>query len=178
MLRGSRVALGPLRPEDSEPMFRWINDRELVQLNAPFKPVDRASHDEWFERIQRRDDVEIFAIRTVEGDRLVGSCQLNAIDREAGSCRLQVRIGEPEGRDRGYGTEAVRLLLRHAFDQLGLDRVELEVFATNRRAIRAYEKAGFGREGVEEGGAVIDGEPIDVVRMAASREGGAGGDGG
>jgi RimJ/RimL family protein N-acetyltransferase len=176
MPSGERVSLTPLRPGDSDAMFRWINDRDLVQQNAPFEPVDRASHDEWFERIQRTDDVEIFAIRLTEGDRLIGTCQLNEIDRDGGSCRLQIRIGEAEGQDRGYGTEAVRLLLAHAFDQLGLDRVRLDVFETNRRAIRVYEKAGFRREGVRRRDLVIDGAPVDVVEMVAERgEAGSGG---
>jgi RimJ/RimL family protein N-acetyltransferase len=171
------VTLAPLRPEDSEAMFRWINDRELVQLNAPFEPVDRASHDRWFEGIQRREDVEIFAIRLADTERLIGTCQLNEIDRDRGTCELQIRIGEAEGRDRGHGTEAVGLLLRHAFEDLGLDRVHLDVFATNERAIRAYEKAGFVREGVREADVVIDGEEVDVVQMVAVGEAGRGGDG-
>jgi RimJ/RimL family protein N-acetyltransferase len=171
MLRGSRVSLESLRPEDAVPMFQWINDRELVVLSSPFKPVERGSHEEWFERIQHQDDVEIFGVRLHEDDRLIGSCQLNRIDRKAGTCQLQIRIGEPAGRDRGLGTEAVRLLLRHAFEDLGLARVTLDVFATNRRAIRVYEKAGFSLVGVRRRDALIEGERVDVVEMAAMRGG-------
>ena len=69
----ARVSLEPLREEDSEPLFAWINDRELVVLNAPFAPVDRAAHDAWFDRIRAADDVEIFGIRIERrpADRLV-----------------------------------------------------------------------------------------------------------
>lgn len=148
--------LTPLRDEDSPTLFAWINDRELVELSATFRPVTVGEHARWFAAIRRRDDVEIFGIRQVTDGRLVGSCQLNDIDRGAGTAQLQIRIGERDAWGRGYGTEAVRLLVRHAFEELDLNRVDLHVFATNERAIRAYEKAGFVREGEADG----------IVRMA------------
>lgn len=171
MLEGSRVTLAPLRPEDSVPMFEWINDRELVLLSSSFEPVAEEDHRRWFERIQSDPGVEIFAIRLREDDSLVGSCQLRGIDRERGRCELQIRIGDRRAWGRGYGTEAVELLVRHGFEDLALRRIELEVFATNKQAIGAYEKAGFRREGVQRGGAVIEGEPVDVVGMATVASG-------
>ena len=164
------VELAPLRDEDSEALFEWINDRDLVELSSPFEPVARADHDRWFESIRDRDDVEIFAIRLRGGDRLIGSCQLNRIDRRNRACELQIRIGEADARGRGHGGEAVRLLLAHAFGPLGMDRVGLHVLATNETAIRVYEKAGFEREGVLRRAALIDGERVDLVVMGILRE--------
>jgi len=177
MLEGEHVSVAPLRDEDSEPMFAWINDRDLVILNAPFEPVDAGAHRRWFDQIRERDDVEIFGIRRDSDDLLIGSCQLLEIDREAGTCELQIRIGEAAGRDRGYGTETVGLLLRHAFEGLGLGEVRLDVFADNERAIRAYEKAGFERRETRPGATLIEGERKDVVVMSVRREEEAG-DGG
>lgn len=165
------VRLAPLRDEDSEQLFEWINDRELVVLNAPFKPVRREDHRRWFDRIRGAPDVEIFGIRRVADDKLIGSCQLNQIDRERRRASLQIRIGERDAWGQGCGTEAVRLLLEHAFGNLGLERVELEVFADNERAIRAYRKTGFREQGVREAGVVIGGDPVDVVEMAIDRPG-------
>ena len=167
MLEGPNLVLAPLREEDSPLLFKWINDRELVQLSAPFRPISRADHERWFREIREREDVAIFGIRLGEEDRLIGSCQLREIDHGRGSCELQIRIGESGGRDRGHGTEAVRLLLRHAFEDLGLRRVGLEVFDTNRRAIRSYEKAGFDRIRVVPAGALIEGNAVDLVEMEA-----------
>lgn len=161
------MVLAPLREEDSPHLFEWINDRGLVLLSAPYRPISRADHDRWFEEVRDRDAVVIFGIRLKYDDRLIGSCQLREIDRGRGSCELQIRIGEAGGRDRGHGTEAVRLLLRHAFEDLGLSRVSLEVFDTNRRAIRSYEKAGFDRKRVVPDGALIDGKQVDLVVMEA-----------
>jgi RimJ/RimL family protein N-acetyltransferase len=166
------VALEPLRDEDSDALFGWINDRELVLLNAPFEPVARPEHDDWFNSVSERDDVEIHGVRTVAEDRLIGSCQLNRIDREAGTCTLQIRIGDRSEWGRGRGTEAVGLLLERAFGDLGMREVRLDVFATNLRAIRAYEKAGFARTGIRPGGATIEGEAVDVIEMTAQGPGG------
>jgi RimJ/RimL family protein N-acetyltransferase len=168
-MRGEEVSLEPLRDSDSDRLFEWINDRELVLLSSDFEPTSRSDHDAWFERIRSAEDTEIFGIRRVADDELIGSCQLRGIDRDEGTAELQIRIGAGDGRDRGHGTEAVALLLAHAFGDLGLHRVGLEVFPENERAIRAYEKAGFRREGVLRSAAVIDGERRDIVVMAALR---------
>lgn len=169
-MEGRLVRLAPLREEDAEDLFRWINDRELVVLNAPFKPVSWDEHLRWFERIRAAPDVQIFGIRRRDDDRLIGSCQLNGIDAGSQSCSLQIRIGERDAWGKGYGTEAVRLLVEHAFQDLGLQQVELEVFADNERAIRTYRKVGFREQGVRKAAAVIDGEPVDVIVMAVETE--------
>jgi RimJ/RimL family protein N-acetyltransferase len=164
-----RVELTPLRDEDSDLLFAWINDRELVELSAPFEPVAREDHDAWFQSIRDRDDVEIFAIRLRDDDRLIGSCQLNRIDRRNLTCELQIRIGDLDAHGRGYGTEALRQLLGHAFGPLAMERVGLHVLDDNDAAIRAYEKVGFSREGVMRSGALIGGERRDLVVMGVLR---------
>jgi ribosomal-protein-alanine N-acetyltransferase len=168
-LKGEDVSLEPLRDEDAVPMFRWINDRSLVELNAPFEPVSEESHRRWFEEIRNRLGVRIFGIRLSASDALIGSCQLLHIVPQRGTCELQVRIGEASARGRGYGTEAVRLLTRHAFDDLGLHRVEPRVFETNEIALRTFEKAGFVREGVLREYALVGGERVGLVIMGRLR---------
>jgi RimJ/RimL family protein N-acetyltransferase len=171
-VEGRLVRLAPLREEDAEALFRWINDRELVVLNSPFKPVSWDEHRRWFERIRNAPDVEIFGVRRRADDGLIGSCQLNRIDAGRQRCSLQIRIGERDAWGKGYGAEAVRLLVEHAFRGLGLKRVELEVFANNERAIRTYRKVGFREQGVRDAAAVIEGEPVDVIVMAIGEEAG------
>ena len=158
-----RVRLTPLRDEDSDRLFAWINDRDLVILSAPFHAVERAAHDAWFAAIRRRDDVRIFGIRLVDGDELIGSCQLHSI--ADGSAELQIRIGEPAARGRGYGSEAVRLLLRHAFRELGLQQVTLHVLASNERAVAVYRRTGFAEVRADET-VEIEGRTERLIRMA------------
>lgn len=169
MLRGDRIMLAPLREYDSRTLFGWINQRDDVLLSAPYKPVHSADHAEWFDAIRNASDTVIFGIRLVEDDRLVGSCQLHGIDPRARSAELQIRIGEGDARGIGLGTEALKLLLRHGFDDLNLRRIWLRVFATNERAIRVYVTEGFVEEGRLRGAAYVDGTFVDVVVMARLR---------
>jgi RimJ/RimL family protein N-acetyltransferase len=80
-------------------------------------------------------------------------------------CDAAALIG-PNGRDRGLGTEATRLIVGHGFEQLGLNRIALGVFNFNPRAIRAYEKAGFVAEGTEREALLHEDEWIDATYMS------------
>jgi RimJ/RimL family protein N-acetyltransferase len=168
-LRAEHVELTAVRDGDRERLFEWINDREEVILNAGYSPVHQRNHTAWFDEVRSRPDVVIFAIRAIADDELIGSCQLLNINRRHSSAELQIRIGARDARGKGYGTEAVRMLLVHAFRDLDLERVQLHVFATNERAIRVYEKAGLRREGVLRSAAFIDGERCDIVVMGILR---------
>ena len=164
---GTKVKLTALAPGDSETLRAWINDRDLVLNNAPYRPVHAEQHEAWFAGAEQRADAVIFAIRVVDGDRLIGTCQLLHIHPVHRNAELQIRIGEADARGQGHGSEAVRLLLDFAFRDLNLHRVYLNVFASNAAAIRAYEKSGFVQEGVAREAAFIDGRFVDVVQMAA-----------
>jgi RimJ/RimL family protein N-acetyltransferase len=168
-LRAEHVELTAVRDADRQRLFEWINDRGEVVLNASYSPVHERDHAAWFDNIRSRRDVVIFAIRAIADGRLIGSCQLLNVDRRHSTAELQIRIGAREERGKGYGTEAVRMLLAHAFRDMGLERVQLHVFATNKPAIRAYEKAGLRHEGVLRSAAYIDGERRDVIVMGILR---------
>jgi methionyl-tRNA formyltransferase/ribosomal protein S18 acetylase RimI-like enzyme len=165
MLKSAHVALTPLTLDDLPVMFEWINNREQVPFNAPYKPVHEDRHRTWFEAIQQRNDLLIFGIRLLETDKPIGLCQLHSINWVHRSAELQIRLGDAVEHGHGYGTEAVRLLLDFAFKDLNLRRVHLHVFSTNTAAIRVYEKVGFVREGVLRKAAYVDGEYLDVVVM-------------
>lgn len=169
-LRGEHVELAAVRDADRERLWEWINDREEMIHNASYSPVHERDHVDWFDAIRNRPDVVIFAIRAIADDELIGSCQLLNINPRHLTADLQIRIGATDQRGKGYGTEAVQMLLAHAFRDLGLERVQLHVFATNHRAIRTYEKAGLRREGILRSAAYIDGERCDLVVMGILRD--------
>ena len=170
MLKAKHVALYPLMLVDLPVLFDWINDREQVLFNAPYKPVGEGQHKTWFETIQQRNDVVLFGIRLLKDDKLIGSCQLHSINWIHRSAELQIRLGDPAERGHGYGTEATRLLLDFAFKDLNLHRVYLYVFSTNTIAIRLYEKVGFVCEGTLRRAAHIDGRYVDVIVLGILRD--------
>jgi RimJ/RimL family protein N-acetyltransferase len=165
MSQQPEIKLSPLIADDAPALFAWINDRDQVLFNAPYKPVSEPQHAEWLAAVVSRRDAVIFAIRTVSGNTLIGTCQLHSINPVHRSAELQIRIGAEEARGKGYGKNAVRLLLRFAFVDLNLHRVMVHVFADNDRAIRLYESTGFRREGTLRDAAFINGRYVDVIVM-------------
>ena len=164
------LPLREVRPEDSPLFFSWINDRELVEQSAPFKPISLNEHERWFFGIQVDSSVRIFAIASETDGTTIGYCQLKKIDRRGGSAELQIRIGDRGSQGKGLGTSAVRRLLAHAFLELGLRKVYLHVFADNDRAYRTYIKCGFQVEGVLRDAVRIDGVLKDIREMAVLRK--------
>ena len=166
MLKAPDIRLAALTMADAPQLYAWINDRDQVLFNAPYKPISEPQHLEWLASITSRPDTMIFGIRTLDDDILVGSCQLHSISTVHRTAELQIRIGETAARGKGYGKNAVRLLLKFAFADLNLHRVFVHVFADNSPAIRLYESTGFTREGALREAAFIDGKYVDVLVMA------------
>jgi RimJ/RimL family protein N-acetyltransferase len=87
------------------------------------------------------------AFHVRDGDRLIGTGALSQLDADTGSALFHITIGERDAWGHGYGTEATRLMIEHAFAGLGLHRIALSVFAFNERALRSYRSVGFVVEG-------------------------------
>lgn len=160
------TVLRSLSDSDSDLLFRWINDRDLVILNAPFRMVARADHDRWFASIRRAPDIRIYAIADPSQSRAIGYCQLKRIDRESGNAELQIRIGERAMHGKGIGTMAVRELLAVGFEELALHRIYLHVFEDNERAYRTYLGCGFREEGLLRDAVKIEGAFKNIRLMA------------
>jgi RimJ/RimL family protein N-acetyltransferase len=111
-----------------------------------------------------------FEIHTLEGDQIIGFVGLSGVRWNQGDAWVGLGIGEPDYWGKGFGTDAMYLVLRYAFMELGLERVSLSVVASNERAIRAYVKAGFKPEGVERQLVHRDGETEDVLYMGILRQ--------
>ncbi|MGW0823624.1 GNAT family N-acetyltransferase [Streptomyces sp. NPDC002845] len=166
VLTGEKVLLRPLAEDDVPVMARILSDPEVIRLTG--SPAETFGLDRlrsWYgTRNDQTDRLDLGIVDRASGE-LVGEAALNEWDAWNRSCCFRILVG-PGGRDRGLGTEAVRLVVGYAFEQLGLHRVSLYVFTHNPRARRAYEKAGFVAEGVEREALWQGGEWIDAVRMS------------
>jgi RimJ/RimL family protein N-acetyltransferase len=147
-IEGTQVVLRRHVPANLKAFERWYSDPDVARLTR------------YQDGPMRRDEIErFFAARVVGPDslalavhvkatgRLVGTCAFSQLDGENGSALYHITIGEKDVWGRGYGTEATRLMLDHAFGTLGLHRVALSVFEFNTRAIRSYRRCGFQLEG-------------------------------
>jgi RimJ/RimL family protein N-acetyltransferase len=168
-MRGERIDLTGFLPEDKDLLFRWINDPQIVCFNSAYRPLGWAEHCAWWDSLNKAEATCSFAIRLRDDQRIIGTVRLTGIHPVHRHAEVSIRIGEEGDRQRGAGTEALRGIVRFGFDHLNLHRVFAHVWADNQRAVRAFEKAGFEREGTMSQHAFIAGEWKDVVIMAVLR---------
>jgi len=166
MESASLTYLREIRASEYETIFRWINQRDLRIQSAPYNPVHWHSHLEWIKNDFRNPYTQLLVIAMTTDDSPIGVIRLDAISLLHRSAEFSIRIGEEGALGLGLGTDALNNLIRHSWLDLGLQRLSLSVFSDNHRAIRAYEKAGFVREGVLQRAAFINGNWKDIILMA------------
>ncbi|MFN2121337.1 MAG: GNAT family N-acetyltransferase [Anaerolineales bacterium] len=181
MIQGKRIRLRAIERSDLPRYLEWLNDPEVTEGLWHYLPLSMDDEAAWFEKMRQQDAEQrplAIEIRENQAWRLVGNVGLLDLRWANRSAELGIFIGDKSVWDKGYGTEAVELMLQHAFDTLNLHRVFLRVFATNKRAQRSYEKAGFVSEGtlrqaVFRHGLYVDMHIMGILRpeWRAAREG-------
>jgi diamine N-acetyltransferase len=175
MIYGERIRLRGVEKADLPRFVEWLNDPEVLQGLLLHNPLSLTEEENWYQRmLERPTDEHVMVIdarlpaNTGENPawKLIGSLAFNHIDWRVASTELGIMIGDKSYWNQGYGTEAVRLLVKHGFNTLNLNRIFLHVYETNPRAIRAYEKVGFTLEGRERQAEFKEGRYIDVLRMS------------
>jgi len=172
LLRGERVRLSSEDPETLAKLFsQWSNDSEYSRLLDwdPARCHSVKNVQKWFEKDGENPARVFFAIRTLKDDRIIGEIGLNGIRWNHGDCFVGIGLGERKYWGKGYGTDAMKVILRYAFTEMNLQRVTLDVFEYNPRGVRSYEKAGFVHEGRERGTLLREGRRWDVIFMGILR---------
>lgn len=170
MMEGKAVRLRSVELSDIEELVKGWNNLELRNLvgAASLGPTSRGEEEEWIkntwkERQERRSFV--FAIEEISNKKLLGTVSLFNCDWINRSAVLGIAIYGPENWGKGYGSEAVRLVLDFAFKILNFNRVELETFDFNERAQRSFRKVGLKEVGRKRKARFIDGSYRDVIVM-------------
>jgi len=172
VIYGERVRLRAAEREDVKSFYTWVNDPDVTRylsLNFPMSMVDEES---WFNAMTQRSQGEktlAIEVRDGNGWKMIGNCGVFDIDVVSRLGEIGIMLGEKDEWDKGYGTEAMSLLVRHCFETLNFNRVYLRVYAENLRAKRAYEKAGFVEEGRLREAVYKNGKYDDVIIMSVLR---------
>ena len=169
MLRGERVQLRALERGDLPTIVRWFNDPAVRRRLARVEPMSLAEEERWFDALLRATTEVVFGIDDDDG-ALVGTCGLHRIDWRNRQAALGIVIGDAADQGRGLGTDAVRTLLRHAFANLGLHRVEATVRPENAASRRVLAKVGFREEGLLQRYLHVDGAWRDHLLVAMTAE--------
>ncbi|MCX7686465.1 MAG: GNAT family N-acetyltransferase [Fimbriimonadales bacterium] len=171
---GEKVKLVPLEKERHlENALRWLNDPEVTQwtLVGDF-PLTRLAEEEWFDRMMRHSDRDVaFAIETLE-DEHIGFTGIHQISWRHGTGITGTLIGRKDYWGKGYGTDAVRVRTRYAFEVLGLRMLLSEVLVENHASLKMLLKAGYREVGRIPRRYWKRGAYRDVILLVCERDGG------
>ncbi len=167
-LTGELVVLRPMAAGDAAAVYDVVTDPVGRRLTGTHRTFSRDEIAAWTASRGDLDDRLDLVIVDRATDVVVGEVVINDWDEDNLSCGFRIGIG-PAGRDRGFGSEATRLVIDHVFSSTDAQRIELEVYAFNERAAHVYEKAGFRREGARRSALRWDGAFYDAVVMSVLR---------
>lgn len=166
VLQGPTVRLEPLTATMLEDYLHGLGDPEVQRLTGTHAVFDRASVAQWLSSRASQHDRADWAVVRLDDGAFLGEAVINDVDPDNESASYRVWLAGPASTGRGYGTEATRLVVDFAFDQLQLHRLALEVHEHNPRARRVYEKCGFTVEGRLRAALLWRGHRYDTLVMS------------
>lgn len=159
MIEGERVYLAPLDKSNIPLVISWLRDPEVNRyMLSGHEPIAYEDEVAWYDMVASSETDHVFQVHVAKDGRYVGNVGLHRIDATHRSGEAGIMIGSRPDQGRGYGRDALRCLLRFAFDELRLHRVFLRCDPDNRRGVAAYEAVGFTQVGHEREAAFIEGE--------------------
>lgn len=163
-LVGDRVYLSPRSIEDVEKFTEWLNDFETTDYIGRSHLLIGLEG----ERKYLQDNINeegVFAIIDSKDDKLIGTVGLHEIDHLKRRATLGIFIGDKTYREKGYGTEAIRLILDYGFNYLNLNNIKLDLMEFNERALACYKKCGFKEYGRRRKCNFVNGKYYDSIEM-------------
>jgi RimJ/RimL family protein N-acetyltransferase len=159
------VRLAVFDPEkDADAMAKWNLDSEYSRLLGA-EPAYMWTPKQIKDFLEKEKDVFFFIIHDLADDRPIGLIDLSGFNWSARHAWVGIGLGEREFWGKGYGSDAMRVLLRYAFAELNLNRVNLNVFEYNERAYKSYLKCGFVEEGRTRQAMLREGRRWDMIFM-------------
>ena len=172
MIYGERIRFRGAEKKDLPLFLEWVNDPEVIDGLTIYLPMAMWEEEAWFENLTKRTPAErplTVEMRDGDGWRLIGNSGFHDVDTVARSAEVGIMLGDKSIWNQGYGTEVMHLLLKHGFESLNLNRIQLYVYEKNTWAIRAYEKVGFIHEGRKREAHYKNGKYEDILLMSVLR---------
>lgn len=163
-LEGEKIYLSPVNVDDVEAYVKWLNDTNITKYLTIYNSLISMTGERNFLENESTKEF-MFAIVRKEGDLLLGNIGLDNIDYKNGRATLGIFIGEEDNLSKGYGSEAIKLIICYAFEELRLHNINLNVFDDNIRAQKAYVKCGFVECGRRHDALYRNGKYHDEIMM-------------
>lgn len=159
-----RVFFSKIVKEDMEYIYEWFSDDEFLRTYDYMPPVPQNMDqvDKLIRDYEKNEESLVFGIKLKDTNKIIGIAGFDDIVKENMVSTLFIGIGDKNTRGKGYGKEALSLLLDYGFNELGFHRIQLNVLEFNHAAIALYEKAGFIREGIFRDFVLRDGKRYDL----------------
>lgn len=173
MLSGDGIRLRAAERRDLPNFVRWLNDPDVYQNLILRAPMSLGDEERWFENNLRQPPAEqvlVIEIETEAGWKPMGNTSLMDFDRISACAEVGIFIGEKQMWGKRIAQRALHLMLQYAFNDLNLNRVGLQVFASNAHAIRCYEAVGFVHEGKKRKAMYRKGQFVDILLMSVLRD--------
>ena len=174
MIRGELVWLRPSEPADIVNDAVYSGDAEVGHFLGAKTPMSKAGAERFATELFSQNPHDPggygYSICLLGSDQSIGTVFLRNVDKANGSGIVGIFIGDRRYLGKGYGTDALNALVDFGFGELRLERIELEVFDFNQRAIRSYEKAGFQTDAVLRRSRFHRGAHHDVHVMSILRD--------
>ncbi|RZT15523.1 GNAT family N-acetyltransferase [Fictibacillus sp. BK138] len=165
LLEGNKIYLRPLEQSDKESIYLALTNEEVRKMTGSKKVFTREQINGYYDRISSDDSRVDLTICTQEDDEVVGDISILEINPLNRNAYIRVALNEPKYFGRGYGSEAMKLMVKFGFQTLNLHRIELNVYSFNERGIKTYEKLGFKKEGVQREALFYEGQYHDSIIM-------------
>lgn len=147
ILKGKRIILRPIAFEDAPVFVSWFKDPEVVQYMSPkIYKINLAEEKKYIKKVLKEKNELVYAILNKQ-KKLVGSVAIHLDSRMSNNAGFGIVIGDKTEWGKGYAGECINLLTDLVFKKLKINRLQLTVFVENKRAFKAYKKAGFKLEG-------------------------------
>jgi len=172
MIAGEHVILRAFEREDAERCYRWMNDPNIVRTLKSRYPIAFQSEIEWIERAMLSSSTERhFAIERRDDRSHIGNASIHDIDWVSRTGWFGLFIGEPAAWNRGFGTDAIRTLVRFAFEEMNLRKLRIHIFDYNEKAKHVLLAQGFVEEGKLRRDFYREGVFHDIVILSTFRDG-------
>ncbi|EAA9756084.1 N-acetyltransferase, partial [Salmonella enterica] len=170
LMETKRIYLRPFESTDVDGYFPGLFDAEMRRLTGTQNSFTRSQVERYIENAAQDDSRLMLLIALQENDQVIGDIALMDMHTKNRSAHIRIAIDNTEHQGKGYGSEALLLMLDYGFGICNLHRIELEVYAFNPRAIRTYEKLGFQREGVRRDALFYNHLYHDAIQMSILEE--------
>jgi RimJ/RimL family protein N-acetyltransferase len=172
MIAGEHVILRAFERDDAERCYRWMNDPNIVRTLKSRYPIAFQNEIQWLESAMHGNASERhFAIERKDDRTHIGNASIHEIEWVSRVGVIGLFIGEPTAWNRGFGSDAIRTLVRFAFDEMNLQKLRIHVFDYNDRAKHVLETQGFVQEGRLRREFYRDGTYHDIVIYSTFRDG-------